>query len=283
MSENYQKNYFAVIDTETNWSNQVMSIGLVIANNETFSIVEKKYYIITPECNEGGMYSSVLSVKGQKEDLKGQRKDVLQAVESTLSLYNVDSIYAYNAKFDFNHLPELNDYKWFDIMKIAAYKQSNKAIPCEAKCCSTGRLKRGYNVQSIFRMLSGSKTYFEIHNALRDAIDELEIMKMLEHSLERYSVACINGPKVYKANKKQPRSTRKQRIIINQVEITDPKELNKEKYTVGKVIKHRVFGRGIIKNVIYEGDIIKKVEIYFCIYGEGTFELPKEDKYIMLI
>jgi len=99
MSENYQKNYFAVIDTETNWSNQVMSIGLVIANNETFSIVEKKYYIITPECNEGGMYSSVLSVKGQKEDLKGPRKDVLQAVESTLSLYNVDSIYAYNQPY----------------------------------------------------------------------------------------------------------------------------------------------------------------------------------------
>ena len=29
---------FAVIDTETNWSDQVMSIGVVIADSDTFEI-----------------------------------------------------------------------------------------------------------------------------------------------------------------------------------------------------------------------------------------------------
>ncbi len=28
--------YFAVIDTETNWNNEVMSIGVVIAEKDTF-------------------------------------------------------------------------------------------------------------------------------------------------------------------------------------------------------------------------------------------------------
>lgn len=44
---NIQK-YFAVIDTETNWSDSVMSIGVVIAEKATFKAVDKKYYIITP-------------------------------------------------------------------------------------------------------------------------------------------------------------------------------------------------------------------------------------------
>ena len=37
---------FAVIDTETNWSDQVMSIGIVIADEITFSPVDIRYYAI---------------------------------------------------------------------------------------------------------------------------------------------------------------------------------------------------------------------------------------------
>ena len=32
--------YFAVIDTETNWADQVMSIGVVVARSDTFAPVE---------------------------------------------------------------------------------------------------------------------------------------------------------------------------------------------------------------------------------------------------
>ena len=39
-------------------------------------------------------------------------------------------MFAYNANFDYKHLPELNSYIWVDIMKIAAYKQkSGRGVP----------------------------------------------------------------------------------------------------------------------------------------------------------
>ena len=49
--------YFAVIDTETNWVDQVMSIGTVIADAETFRPVAAKYHILPAYCEVGGMYS----------------------------------------------------------------------------------------------------------------------------------------------------------------------------------------------------------------------------------
>ena len=49
--------YFAVIDTETNWDNEVMSIGVAIAEKETFLPVVAYYFIFDPEFRVGGMYS----------------------------------------------------------------------------------------------------------------------------------------------------------------------------------------------------------------------------------
>ena len=46
--------YFAVIDTETNWADQVMSIGTVIADDVTFEIRDAKYHILPIECQIGG-------------------------------------------------------------------------------------------------------------------------------------------------------------------------------------------------------------------------------------
>lgn len=91
----------------------------------------------------------------------------------------VRDLYAYNACFDRNHLPELRSYRWYDIMRIAAYRQTNPAIPQRAECFSTGRLKRGYGVEPMLRLLSGRSSYRETHNALDDALDELKIMALL--------------------------------------------------------------------------------------------------------
>ena len=71
-------------------------------------------------------------------------------------------------------------------MRLAAYKQYNPKIPTYADCCSTGRLKRGYGVEPMLRLLSGNHTYHESHNAFHDAMDELEIMKLLKYSPEEY-------------------------------------------------------------------------------------------------
>ena len=44
---------FAVIDTETNWRDEVMSIGVVVADSASKEKIDAKYYIIEPEygCN----------------------------------------------------------------------------------------------------------------------------------------------------------------------------------------------------------------------------------------
>lgn len=51
---------FAVIDTETTWGDAVMSIGTVVAESETFELIDKRYYILTPFKNHGGMYTYAL-------------------------------------------------------------------------------------------------------------------------------------------------------------------------------------------------------------------------------
>lgn len=181
---------FAVIDTETTWNDKVMSIGLVIADSKTFEPSEKKYYILTPFKNYGGMYSNALYAGGIKPDMECSRSSAAADIICFLEENSVSDIFAYNAVFDCKHLPELKMYGWYDIMRLAAYKQYNSSIPPDAELYSTGKLKRGYGVESIYRMLSGSR-YCETHNALQDAADELEIMRMLNLKLEKYAAAKI--------------------------------------------------------------------------------------------
>lgn len=177
---------FAVIDTETNWADRVMSIGTVIADTETFQPVDAKYHILTPEYLVGGMYSDTLFADCNLQPILCRRTDALTDLISWFNAYGVHSIFAYNACFDRNHLPELRNFDWYDIMRLAAYRQYNHRIPADADCCSTGRLKRGFGVEPMFRLLSGEQTYHETHNALHDAADELKIMQLLGYSLTEY-------------------------------------------------------------------------------------------------
>lgn len=178
---------FAVIDTETNWADQVMSIGTVIADTDTFQAVEAKYYILPIECQIGGMYENTLFIETPVQPILCTRSDAIADLRVWFRLHDVHAIFAYNACFDRNHLPELRDFDWYDIMRLAAYRQHNPRIPAHADCCSTGRLKRGYGVEPMLRLLSGNRTYHESHNAFYDAQDELEIMRLLGHRLNQYS------------------------------------------------------------------------------------------------
>ncbi len=182
---------FAVIDTETTWCDAVMSIGTVIAESETFELIDKRYFILTPFKNQGGMYSYALYANNIKPDLECSREKAIDELRRFLFNHDIETIFAYNAAFDYRHLPELQHFAWHDIMKLAAYRQHNPRIPDCAQCYGTGRLKRGYGVESIYRMLSENLEYCEMHNALTDAIDELIIMRMLNHELGNYAMARI--------------------------------------------------------------------------------------------
>lgn len=182
-------NYFAVIDTETNWHDQVMSIGVVIANETDMTPIDSRYYLISPECTKPGMYSHALNIC--KISKIGLRKDILLDLIDFLERYHITSIFAYNAGFDYSHLKELSSYDWYDILKIAAYKQTNHKIVNQF-CCKTGRLKSHYGVEAILQLLMEDPSYNETHNGLLDAIDELKIMYYLGHSLDVYEKAKIN-------------------------------------------------------------------------------------------
>ncbi len=179
---------FAVIDTETNWDNALMSVGVVISDAEMRPL-DAKYFIITPEFERGGIYEGSLFIVEKYEML--MRHELESALDGYLKANGVKRIFAYNARFDFGLLPELSAYVWHDIMAVAAYRQFNKSIPDCADCYKTGRLKRGFGVEPILRMLSGETNYFETHNAVVDALDELTVMRLLAHPISVYDCAII--------------------------------------------------------------------------------------------
>lgn len=180
----------AVIDTETNWHDEVMSIGVAIADVADFKCIDDRYYIFDREMRVGGIYSYVLHMPKLAENVCSRDK-ALAEIREYLDEMGVRKILAYNAKFDYGHLPELTDYEWYDIMRLAAYKQYNAAIPDSLPCCKTGRLKSNYGVEPMMRLLSGDQRYCEVHNAVKDAVDELRIVELLGHSIETYDVARI--------------------------------------------------------------------------------------------
>lgn len=177
---------FAVIDTETNWSDAVMSIGAVIANADTFEPLLSKYYILTPEHKVGGMFAHTLYLEERQLNQECSRNEALGDLINCFKNTEVTDIFAYNASFDYRHLPELSSFAWYDIMKLAAYRQYNPKIPKTAACHGTGRLKRNYGVEPVLRLLIDSEDYCEQHNALTDALDELKIMTLLQHQLSKY-------------------------------------------------------------------------------------------------
>ncbi len=176
----------AVIDTETTWGNRVMSIGTVVADGDTFRPLDARYHVLTPEYLEGGMFSHVLFLDSPPAPKVCFREEAMEDLKTWLNRHGVRHIFAYNAGFDKGHLPELGHLRWHDIMRLAAYRQYNPKIPACADCYSTGRLKRGYGVEAILRLLSGDCAYCEVHNALCDAMDELTILRLLGHSIDDY-------------------------------------------------------------------------------------------------
>lgn len=187
--------YCALIDTETNWYDEVMSIGLIIFKFDNYKIIKKLYFVIYPEYKCNGMFSlQLFNTRKNKTKIEVRERAILD-INDMLRKYNVNKIFAYNAKFDFNHLPELSPYLWIDIMRIAAYRQYNEKLPKNAEYCTTGKLVRNYGVEVMYSLLSG-KEYHEVHNAICDAEDELEIMKMLNKDIDLYYLASINYNKI---------------------------------------------------------------------------------------
>ena len=126
--------YFAVIDTETNWNNEVMSIGVVIAEKDTFKKVDDLYFIFDPEYKIGGMFSMVLPVKGRTpKDLLFTRKIAMEKFKEAFEKkYWEDLFYKKeNGKYQLN-LWEANRL----IMLEAGIKEEHISMPGICTCCN---------------------------------------------------------------------------------------------------------------------------------------------------
>ena len=181
----------AVIDTEINRNDEVMSIGLVIADALTFETIEEKYYIIEPEHTVGGEYQKKLRINEFVNVGSISRKDAMGRVRACLSGHGVRSIFAYNAISDYERLVELTPYNWYDIMQLAAYKQYNATITDDDECHESGRLKKDFNVPAMLERLGGEGSGYE-NNAIYDARDELEILKLMNRPIGDYVFTSVS-------------------------------------------------------------------------------------------
>ncbi|QLG43622.1 hypothetical protein [Mesomycoplasma hyopneumoniae] len=212
---NVNKN-IVVIDVETNYQNEVFSVGVVIADSTNFKSIDKKYWIIKNNLKVGGMYArnilAPLPLEFREQTIFLEtRKEMIVYLIKFLKYYEVKNWFSYT-KFDFRHLPELHkSFKHNDISIFAKNKQFNKYIPLNAETSKNGDLKRGWKAEDIYRMLTKDENYFETHNALLDAIDELRIMELLNLDIETF----LNSNK-------------------NKEKTTSPKKINLSKASINK-------------------------------------------------
>lgn len=177
--------YFAVVDVETNWNNEMMSVGVVIGDAVTFDVADKIYYVIHPECEVGGIYSHVLRAVDKDLICDCSRKQAVDGIKALLTKYRVADIFAYNAPFDYKCLHELNSYVWRDILPVAANRNTNGKLPDNCEYFRTGLLKHGRGVENVMRLIY-YRGFTELHNGLQDALDELLLMKLVDQPLNVY-------------------------------------------------------------------------------------------------
>ncbi|MBR4867397.1 MAG: hypothetical protein IKU11_11955, partial [Clostridia bacterium] len=94
----------AVLDTETNWLDRVMSLGVVVADSDTLDPLAAKYYIFTPEYLTGGMYTAALWPDERLKPRIISREEGMEDLKGWLVSKGVEELYAYNAGFDMGHL-----------------------------------------------------------------------------------------------------------------------------------------------------------------------------------
>ena len=75
---------FAVLDTETTWTDKVMSIGIAIADGKTKKLKDSKYYIITPEYKSGGMFSGTINDAPKEKTFVMSRSAAIKDIKALL-------------------------------------------------------------------------------------------------------------------------------------------------------------------------------------------------------
>lgn len=214
MTKDKSTEYFAVVDVETNWYNQVMSVGVVIGDAVGFNVADSGYYVVHPECDEGGMYSYALRDVDGGTVTDCSRGEAIESIVRLLDRYGVNDIFAYNAPFDCKCLPELIGYVWRDILPVAANRNFNSMLPDECEYFATGLLKRGRGVQNVMRLIYRAD-YVEKHNGLTDAADELHLMRLIGQPLSVYGEYRPKQAQTYESTARKTPTKRREGSLLN--------------------------------------------------------------------
>lgn len=165
---------------------------------ETQSFVNRDIFVYEREMMQSAYYHD--KIPRYIEDIQsGARKmadlyEIRQAILDTIERWNIDTIAAYNARFDENALKRTQSWvtkskyryflpfdavEWWDIQKAAhdvitkmpTYKAFADANNLYTK---TGRIRE--NAESIYRFISGQHDFEESHTGLEDVLIEAKIL-----------------------------------------------------------------------------------------------------------
>ena len=121
----------------------------------------------------------------------GCHKDIENHIRKLLNKYKITNIYTYNGIFIFKKLPGLKQYHWYDIIKVAAYKQYNYKLLDNLPFREDGRLLCNCSIKEIMQILTKTYFYYTDH-ALYDTFDIARIMSLINLPIEQYSFSKIN-------------------------------------------------------------------------------------------
>ena len=165
---------------------------------ETQSFVNRDIFVYERDMMQSAYYHD--KIPRYIEDIKnGDRKmadlyEIRAALLDTLERWNIDTVAAYNARFDENALKRTQSWvtkskyryflpfggvEWWDIQKMAhdivtvmptyrAFAEANNLFT------KTGRIRE--NAESVYRFISGDHGFEESHTGLEDVLIEAAIM-----------------------------------------------------------------------------------------------------------
>ena len=180
--------YVAIIDTKTNYLGNAISIGVAIVNAQ-FEIQQAQYYLIPEELMNEHASKDDYDIVHVYKTYYGRLFDCQNHIRTILNQYNITNIYAYNAFYVKQTLPEMNNYNWFDVARIATYKQYNHKIPINTKCDENGQLLR-YTLSNVMELMTNGY-YRYVNHALYNALDIIQLMKYIGLSIDKYEHAKL--------------------------------------------------------------------------------------------
>ena len=211
--------YILVLDTETaNTRNvpndkggtkadmsdvQCYDVGWAVVDKrgnvyETASFVNRDIFVYERDMMQTAFYAS--KIPRYVEDLQaGRRKmaslyEIRAALLDTIERWGIDTVAAYNARFDDNALKRTQQYvtkskyryffpfggvEWWDIQKMAhdvvTKMPTYKAFATERGWLTpTGRVKE--TAECVYRFITGDEDFSESHTGLEDVMIEKDIM-----------------------------------------------------------------------------------------------------------